>query len=45
MKMICMFLGCHWGEPVRFKSWGELLVQHKCQRCGALSTKVERRLP
>ena len=45
MKMICMFLGCRWGDPIRFVSLGEMLAQRKCERCGALSTKVERRWP
>lgn len=43
MKLTCLFLGCRWGEPVRFKSWREVFVQRKCQRCGALTTKVDRR--
>lgn len=45
MKLSCLLLGCRWGEPVRFTSWGERLVQHKCQRCGALSTTVDRGRP
>lgn len=43
MKMICMFLGCRWGDPIRFVSLGEVVAQRKCERCGALRTKVERR--
>lgn len=43
MKLTCLFFSCRWGEPVRFTSWGERLVQRKCQRCGTLSTVVEGR--
>ena len=43
MKLTCLIFGCKWGEPVRFKSYGEVLVQRKCQRCGTLSTVVEGR--
>lgn len=43
MKLTCLFFSCRWGEPVRFTSWGERLVQRKCQRCGALSAQIDRR--
>jgi hypothetical protein len=42
MKVICLLTGCKWGAPVRFKSYGELLVQHKCTRCGSVKTEVGR---
>ena len=44
MRLTCLILGCKWGEPVRFKSYGEVLLQRKCQRCGTLSTRIDRRL-
>lgn len=43
MKLTCLFFDCKWGEPVRLKSHGEVPLQRKCQRCGALSTVVEGR--
>ena len=42
MKVICLLTGCQWGAPVRFKSYGEVLVQHKCTRCGSVKTEVDR---
>ena len=41
MKLTCLIFDCKWGEPVRFKSYGEVLVQRKCQRGGTISTKTE----
>ncbi|MGY8831954.1 MAG: hypothetical protein ACKVIS_20900 [Pseudomonadales bacterium] len=43
MKLTCLIFDCKWGNPVRFKSYGEVLVQRKCQRCGTISTKTEGR--
>lgn len=42
MKVICLLAGCKWGAPVRFKSYGEWLVQHQCTRCGSFKTEVGR---
>lgn len=42
MKVICLLAGCKWSTPVRFKSYGEVLVQHKCARCGSVKTEVGR---
>lgn len=40
MKLVCLIFDCKWGEPVRFKSYGEVLVQRKCRRCGSIKTEV-----
>jgi hypothetical protein len=38
MKIRCFLLGCHWSQPVPFRSGNETLIQQICARCGTRRT-------